>query len=150
MRQNLPMILIRMIVGLVFLLEGVLKFLRPEELGAGRFAAIGLPFPHQLATLVGSIEIGGGVAVLLNFYAGDAALALLAVIVTALITTKFPILLGRPLGPFSLEKLNHYGWLSFFHQARTDLCMVFGLLAIVIDSGVRVGRRRRWYQSKNF
>jgi hypothetical protein len=105
MRQNLPMILIRMIVGLVFLLEGVLKFLRPEELGAGRFAAIGLPFPHQLATLVGSIEIGGGVAVLLNFYAGDAALALLAVIVTALITTKFPILLGRPLGPFSLEKL---------------------------------------------
>jgi uncharacterized membrane protein YphA (DoxX/SURF4 family) len=103
-----------------------------------------------LATLVGSIEIGGGVAVLLNFYAGDAALALLAVIVTALITTKFPILLGRPLGPFSLEKLNHYGWLSFFHQARTDLCMVFGLLAIVIDSGVRVGRRRRWYQSKNF
>jgi hypothetical protein len=25
--------------------------------------------------------------------------------------------------------------------------MVFGLVAIVIDSGVKVGRRRRWYQS---
>ena len=146
MRQNLPMILIRMVVGLVFLLEGALKFLRPEELGAGRFASISLPFPHQLATLVGGVEIGGGLAILLNFYAGDAALALLAVILTALIATKFPILLGRPLGPFPLEKLNHYGLLSFLHQARTDLCMVFGLLAIVIDSGVRVGRRRRWYQ----
>jgi uncharacterized membrane protein YphA (DoxX/SURF4 family) len=149
MRQNLPMILIRVVVGLVFLLEGALKFLRPEELGVGRFAAIGLPFPHLLAPLVGGIEIGGGVAILLNFYAGDAALALLAVIVTALITTKFPILLGRPLGSFALAKLTPYGWLSFFHEARTDLCMVFGLLAIVIDSGVRVGRRRPWYQSKN-
>jgi len=149
MRQNLPMILIRVIVGLVFLLEGALKFLRPDELGVARFAAIGFPYPHQLAPLVGGIEIGGGVAILLNFYAGDAALALLVIILTALIATKFPILLGRPFGPFALAKVPHYGWLSFFHEARTDLCMVFGLLAVVIDSGVRVGRRRRWYQSNN-
>jgi uncharacterized membrane protein YphA (DoxX/SURF4 family) len=141
------MILIRMIVGLVFLVEGSLKFLRPEELGTGRFAAMGLPFAHQLGPLVGGIEIAGGGAILLNFYAGDAALALLLVIATALVTTKLPILLGRPLGPFALVKLNHYGWLSFLHEARVDLCMVFGLLAVVIDSGVRVGHRRRWYQS---
>jgi uncharacterized membrane protein YphA (DoxX/SURF4 family) len=146
-RQNLPMILIRVIVGLVFLLEGILKFVHPAEMGAGRFAAIGLPFNQVLAPLVGGVEIASGAAILLNFYAGDAALALLVVILTAIVTTKFPILLGRPLGPFPLEKLNHYGWLSFFHQARTDLCMVFGLVAVIIDSGIRVGRRRRWYQS---
>jgi uncharacterized membrane protein YphA (DoxX/SURF4 family) len=140
------MILIRIMVGLVFLLEGVLKFIRPEELGAGRFAAIGLPFAQQLAQVVGGIEIGGGAVILLNFYAGDAALALLVVILTALVSTKLPILLGRPLGPFTLEKLNEYGWLSFFHQARLDFCMVFGLLAILIDSGIRLGRRRHWYQ----
>jgi uncharacterized membrane protein YphA (DoxX/SURF4 family) len=142
------MILIRVLVGLVFLLEGVLKFVRPEDVGAGRFAAIGLPFPEILAPLVGGVEIGGGAAILLNFYAGDAALALLVVIVTALISTKLPILLGRPVGPFTLEKLNNYGWLSFFHQARTDFCMLFGLLAVIIDSGIKVGRRRPWYQSK--
>ena len=146
-RRDLSMILIRVMTGLVFLLEGSLKFLRPEELGAGRFEALGLPFPHYLAPLVGGIEIGGGVAILLNFYAGDAAFALLVVIATALVTTKFPILLGRPLGPFPLEMLKEYGWLSFFHQARTDFCMVFGLLAIVIDSGLKLGRRRRWYQT---
>ena len=149
MRQNLPMILIRMIVGLVFLLEGALKFIRPEELGSGRFTALGLPFAHPLAHIVGGIEIGGGLAILLNFYAGDAALTLLVVILSALVTTKFPILLGRPMGSFPLEKLNHYGWLSFFHQARTDLLMAFGLLAVLIDSGVRVGRRRRLYQDRN-
>jgi hypothetical protein len=58
-------------------------------------------------------------------------------------------MLGRPLGPFTLEKLNNYGWLSFFHQARTDFCMIFGLLAVDIESGLKVGRRRRWYQSKD-
>jgi uncharacterized membrane protein YphA (DoxX/SURF4 family) len=141
------MMLIRVIVGLVFLLEGILKFVLPGELGAGRFAAIGLPAPHIFAPLVGGLEIGAGLAVLLDFYAGDAAVVLLAIILTALITTKFPILIGRPLGPFTLAKLNHYGVLSFFHEARTDLCMIFCALAVIVESGVRVGRRRRWYQS---
>ena len=148
MRRELPMMLIRTIVGLVFLFEGTLKFLRPEELGEGRFAAIGLPFPHVLASLVGGIEIAGGAAILFNFWAGDAALLLLAVIVTALFTTKFPILLGRPWGPFALMKLPQYGLLSFLHEARTDLCMIFGSLAVLIDSGLRMGRRRPWYQSR--
>ena len=147
MRRDLPMFLIRAIVGLVFLLEGSLKFLLPQELGEGRFLGIGIPYAHILAPMVGGREIAGGAAILFNFYAGDAALALLVVILTALVTTKFPILLGHPIGPFSLVKLAHYGWLSFFHEARTDLCMVFGLVAVVIDSGIRIGRRRHWYQS---
>ena len=146
MRRNLPMILIRVIVGLVFLTEGTLKFVRPGELGAGRFVGIGLPYPHFLAPLVGGVEIGAGVLVMANFYAGEAAIVLLAVILTALATTKLPILLGRPVGPFALIKLPHYGWLSFLHEARTDFCMFFGLIAILIDSGLQLGLRKRWYQ----
>jgi uncharacterized membrane protein YphA (DoxX/SURF4 family) len=148
MRSFLPPILIRVMVGLVFLVEGILKFLRPEELGAGRFAAIGLPFPHFLAPLVGSIEIVAGAAVILNFYAGEAALLLLGVIVTALVTTKFPILFGHPLGPFTLAKVAHTGWFGFFHEARTDFCMLIGTVMILIDSGFQFGRRP-WYQSKD-
>jgi uncharacterized membrane protein YphA (DoxX/SURF4 family) len=148
MRRNLPMILIRVIVGLVFLIEGTLKFVLPNELGAERFAAIGLPLPNVLAPRVGGIEIVSGAAMILGLYAGDAALLLLAVIVTALVTTKIPILLGRPFGPFALPKLAHYGWLSFLHESRTDLCMLFGSIAVLIDSGLRMGRRRPWYQSK--
>jgi len=148
MRREIPMILIRVIVGWVFLVEGVLKFVLPGELGVGRFAAIGLPRPDLLAPFVGGIEIAGGAALLLNLFAGDAAVALLAVILTALITTKVPLLMGRPLGPFAPVQLNHYGLLSFFHEARTDLFMLFALVAITVDSGVRVGRRRPWYQSK--
>jgi uncharacterized membrane protein YphA (DoxX/SURF4 family) len=140
------MILIRVMVGLVFLLEGILKFARPDTLGAAHFAAIGFPFPHQLAALVGGIEITGGALILLNFYAGDAALALLMVILTALVSTKLPILLGKPLGPFALENLPSYGWLSFLHQARTDFCMLFGLIVVLIDSGLHIVRQKQWYQ----
>jgi putative oxidoreductase len=147
MRRDLPMILIRVIVGVVFVTEGILKFAYPDELGAGRFAGIGLPFPDLLGPLVGGVEVAGGVALLLNFYAGDAALALLVVIVSALITTKLPILVGRPIGPFTLMKAQHYGVMGFMHEARVDLCMLFGTVAVLVDSGLRLGHRRRWYES---
>jgi putative oxidoreductase len=145
-QRNLPMILIRIVVGLMFVFEGALTFARPEQLGAGHFAAIGLPYPQLLALLAGGVEIVGGLGILLNLYAGDAALALLAVVLTALVSTRIPILLGRPLGPFTLAPLNEYGWVSFFYEARAELCTTFVLLAIILDSGIRVGRRRRWYQ----
>jgi len=143
MRKNLPMILIRVIVGVVFLTEGILKFVYPGELGAGRFAHIGLPFPHFLAPFVGAVEVAAGGALILNLYAGDAALLLLVVILTAIFTTKVPILLGHPLGRFAPPKLDHYGVLSFIHEARTDLSMLFGLVAILLDSGAKLRLRGR-------
>jgi uncharacterized membrane protein YphA (DoxX/SURF4 family) len=148
LKHNLPMILIRVVVGIVFLTEGTLKFLLPDELGSGRFAAIGLPFPHFLAPLVGCCELLGGTAVILGLYAGDAALLLLIVILTAIVTTKLPILLAHPIGPFALAKTQHTGWLAFLHESRTDFSMLFCLVAILMDSGLRMGRRRPWYQSK--
>jgi hypothetical protein len=35
--------------------------------------------------------------------------------------------------------VSHFGVLSFLHESRTDLAMLFCLVAIAIDSGV--GRR---------
>ncbi|HVZ82509.1 MAG TPA: DoxX family protein [Terracidiphilus sp.] len=146
MRKNLPIILIRVVVGLVFLTEGILKFVQPGELGAGRFAHIGLPIPGVLAPIVAVIEIIAGTAMMLGLYAGDAALALLLIIMVALFTTKLPILLGHRIGRFEPPHLAHYGFLSFLHEARTDLCMLFGCVAILIDSGLKLGRQKQWYQ----
>ena len=146
MRKNLPMMLIRVMVGLVFLTEGILKFVRPGELGAGRFAHIGLPLPHLLAPLVGAVEVLGGAVLILNLYAGDAALVLLIVIATALVTTKLPILLGHRMGRFETPRLGSYGLLSFLHEARVDLCMLLGTLAVLIENGLRVGKKTKWYQ----
>lgn len=148
MQRQFPMLLVRIVVGVVFLTEGVLKFLLPAELGVGRFAAIGLPFPDFLAPLVAGCEMLGGAAMLLSIYAGDAALLLLGIIATALVSTKLPILLGHAVGPFALMKTPHTGWMGFLHESRLDLTMLFCLTAILIDSGLHLGRRRPWYQSK--
>lgn len=53
LRSDAPnsVILIRVMVGAVFLSEGVQKFLFPESVGAGRFAKIELPSPELLAPL---------------------------------------------------------------------------------------------------
>lgn len=140
MPRNIPLLLIRIVVGIVFITEGVLKFLYPSELGVGRFAHIGLPWPQVLAPVVGALEIAAGGAVLFNLYAGDAAIVLLCIILTALASTKLPILLGHSVGPFPVPKnVEHHGILGFLHEARTDLAMLFSLVAILIDSGVRTG-----------
>jgi len=148
MKSALPMALVRFVVGLVFVTEGALKFLHPDDFGAGRFAAIGLPYPQLLGPFVGGVEIAAGLAVALNLVAGDAALLLIAIILTALFTTKLPILLGHPIGPFSLPKLPRFGIPSFLHEARLDLAMLFSLVAIAIDSGLRIRQHRRWYQPR--
>lgn len=146
MRKNLPMILIRVIVGLVFFTEGILKFTQPAEFGAGRFAHIGLPLPQFLAPLVGATEIVAGALMIFGFYAGDAALLLLIVILVAIFTTKVPILLGHHLGRFEPLRLSRYGVLSFLHESRTDLCMLFGCLAVLLDSGTQLGQKKRLFQ----
>ena len=135
MPKNLPLLLIRIIVGIIFLTEGILKLVYPGELGAGRFAHIGLPMPHILAPFVGGVEIAAGAALILNAYSGAAAILLLCVIVTAIVTTKVPILLGHGFGPFSVPRNTaHTGFLGFIHEARTDLAMLFSLAAIVVDA----------------
>ena len=50
-------LLVRLIVGSVFLSEGIQKFIFPEALGAGRFAKIGIPHPQLFAPFDGIFEI---------------------------------------------------------------------------------------------
>ena len=142
MRKNLPMLLIRIVVGLVFLTEGILKFTQPGELGVGRFTHIGLPWPHLLAPFVAVVEIIAGAALILGIYAGDAALLLLIVTLVAICTTKIPILLGHRFGRFDAPHMSHYGLLSFLHESRTDLCMLVGCIAILLDGGLTLSAKR--------
>ena len=50
-------LLLRLLVGWVFLSEGIQKFLYPEALGVGRFEKIGIPFPAFFAPFVGVVEM---------------------------------------------------------------------------------------------
>ena len=92
-KTEAPVILIRLMVGTVFFFEGVLKFLYPDALGAGRFAKIGIPFPQIMGPFVGGVEIVCGALVLIGLLTRLAAIPLLINISVAILSTKIPILL---------------------------------------------------------
>lgn len=112
-------ILIRILVGWVFVSEGIQKFLFPDALGVGRFAKIGIPIPQMSAPFVGFVEIICGTLVILGLLTRLAAVPLLAVILTAIATTKVPMLL-------------HQGVWPMLHEARVDFSMLLGLLFLLI------------------
>jgi putative oxidoreductase len=125
-------ILVRLLVGSVFLSEGIQKFLYPTELGAGRFAKIGIPVPEILGPFVGACETIGGGLLILGLITRFATLVLLIDISVAIVSTKIPILLGHGYGRFALPNLPRYGFLSMMHEARTDFSMWLGLLFLLI------------------
>lgn len=125
-------ILIRFVIGGVFLNEGILKFLYPATQAAGRFVKIGIPHPDFFGPFVGTVETVCGLMVILGLLTRPAAFALFIDISVAIFTTKIPLLLGRGFLGFSLMDLPHYGFLSMVHEARTDFAMWFGLLFLLI------------------
>ena len=125
-------VLIRLMVGTVFFLEGIQKLLYPEALGAGRFAEIGIPAPGVMGPFVGMVETVCGALLLVGLFSRLAAIALLVNISVAILSTKIPILLGHGFWTFTLAKLPRYGFLSMMHEARTDFSMLLGLIFLLI------------------
>ncbi|HET7452973.1 MAG TPA: DoxX family protein [Thermoanaerobaculia bacterium] len=125
-------VLVRLLVGGVFLSEGIQKFLFPDALGPGRFSKIGIPFPSLSAPFVGFVEIVCGGLVIVGLVTRLAVVPLLLDIIVAIATTKVPMLAQKGL------------WAAL-HEARTDVCMLLGgaflLLVgpgpISIDGGLR-------------
>ena len=125
-------ILIRVLVGWVFLSEGIQKFLDPAALGAGRFAKIGIPAPEFFGPFVGACEIVCGALVLVGLLTRLASVVLLINITVAIFTTKLPVLLGHEIWGFALPKLPQYGMWSMLHEARTDFSMFLGLVFLLV------------------
>lgn len=112
-------ILIRWQVGLVFLLEGIKKFLFPAAWGVGRFAHIGIPMPQIAAPFVGVVETAGGFCLLIGLFTRLWSFLLLGNISVALLTTKLPLLL-------------HSGFWAMEADARADFAMFCGTLFLLI------------------
>ncbi|MES2219824.1 MAG: DoxX family protein [Acidobacteriota bacterium] len=118
-QSQAAIMLIRLLVGWVFISEGIQKFLYPAALGVGRFAQIGIPAPHFTAPFVGSVEIVFGLLILLGLFTRLATIPLLITIVVALLTTKVPFLVK-------------HGFWAALHESRTDVSMLLGLIFLLI------------------
>lgn len=112
-------IFVRLSVGLIFLTEGIQKHLFPELLGTGRFLTIGFSHPAFWAYFTGTFEIVCGLLILIGLLTRLALIPLLIIMVTAFITTKWPILINKGVWPWA-------------HEYRTDFAMTLLLLYLLI------------------
>jgi uncharacterized membrane protein YphA (DoxX/SURF4 family) len=117
--NNNSAILIRLTVGLIFLTEGIQKYLFPELLGTGRFMTIGFSNPAFWAYFTGTFEIICGALIILGLITRVASIPLIIIMITAFITTKIPILV-------------HKGFWPWTHEYRTDFAMTLLLVYLLI------------------
>lgn len=137
-------ILIRLIVGAVFLSEGIQKFLFRDELGVGRFIKIGIPRPQVMAPFVGAFEIACGVLLIAGLLTRLAAIPMIIDMLFAVSTTKIPL-------------LGEKGFWNMAHEARTDFSMLLGSIFLLIvgagawslDAWQHARLARRHSDSKN-
>jgi uncharacterized membrane protein YphA (DoxX/SURF4 family) len=115
-------IIIRLIVGAVFLSEGIQKYLFPAIRGAGRFEKIGLPSPEFLGSFVGTFEILCGILILLGLLTRLASIPLIIIMLVAFTTTKSEVYLEK-------------GFWELLHGSRTDWAMLLGSIFLLIKGG---------------
>jgi putative oxidoreductase len=128
-------VLVRLLVGGVFLSEGIQKFLYPDALGVGRFIKIGIPAPGVMAPFVGVVEIGCGLLVVVGLLTRLAAVPLVVDMLVAIATTKLPILLKS-------------GFWAMAHEARTDYSMLLGSVFLLLAGAGRLSLDARIGASK--
>ena len=113
------LIIPRILVGAVFLSEGIQKFLFSDSLGVGRFLKIGIPRPEVMAPFVGVVEVLCGILLLVGLLTRLATLPLIINMLVAIAATKIPILLEK-------------GFWAMAHEARTDWSMMLGSVFILL------------------
>jgi putative oxidoreductase len=117
--ENFPLLLPRIIVGVIFLSEGIQKLILPELVGAGRFAKIGFTHPEFWASFTACFEITCGIFVVFGFFVRIASIPLLIIMATAFVSTKYPLLVEK-------------GFWIFAHEYRTDFAMTVLLVLLLL------------------
>ena len=112
-------VLIRVIVGYVFFVEGVQKYLYPDTLGIGRFIKIGIPLPHLMVHVSAGAEIICGALLIAGLWTRLSTIPLIIDIAVAIISTKVMMFVSK-------------GFWPAVHESRLDLTMLVSLIFLLI------------------
>jgi putative oxidoreductase len=82
--KRLPLVPLRVVIGVGFVMHGYAKLARGPEHFAAVVATLGLPAPTATAWLTIAIELGGGLAVLAGAFVRPVSVVLAGVLVTAI------------------------------------------------------------------
>ena len=127
-------LVMRLMVGGVFLSEGILKFVYPNQ-GVGRFTKLGIPMPEFTATFIGGLEIVGGILLIAGLFTRVIAIPFIVEMVVAILTTKVALYLGTsplPLPP----ALPRVGFWAVMHETRADYAQILtSIFLLVVGPG---------------
>ncbi len=116
------MIFIRLVVGIVFISEGLQKFSIVTAVGPAFFRELGFHYPVFWAHFTGASEMLCGTLVLVGLFTRLASIPLLVIMVVAFVTTKLPLLATK-------------GLVAFAHEYRIDFLLTVLLLLLLIYGG---------------
>lgn len=123
-------VLIRLMAGSVFVWEGILKFVYPNQ-GVGRFAKLGFPAPHLIATADGWLEIVGGLLLLGGMLTRVIAVPFIIEMIVAMASTKIPMYLGTyplPLPPVPPQ----IGFWAVLHEIRSEYAQLLNCVFLLL------------------
>ena len=123
-------LVMRLMVGAVFLSEGILKFVYTNQ-GVGRFTKLGIPLPDLTATFVGSLEIVGGILLMAGLFTRVIAIPFIIEMVVAILTTKISLYLGTsplPLPPAPPT----VGFWAVMHETRSDYAQILTSIYLLV------------------
>ena len=115
-------IFVRVIVGLIFISEGIQKYVVITMLGPEFFSGIGFRNPVFWAYFTGAFEMSCGLLILVGFLTRVASVPLLIIMMVAFVTTK-------------LSLLTTHGFLTFAHEYRIDFSLTILLVLLMIYGG---------------
>jgi putative oxidoreductase len=122
--------IMRVMVGGVFLSEGILKFVFANQ-GVGRFTKLGFPMPELTASFIGGLEIVGGCLLIAGLLTRVAAIPFVVEMVVAILATKVALFLGTsPLPPPPSPP--RAGLWAVLHESRSDWAQLLTSLYLII------------------
>lgn len=123
-------ILIRILSGLIFLGEGILKFLFDSQ-GVKRFTLLGFSYPAELAHFIGALEIIGGICLILGLFTNLFAFIFLIEMLVAFLSTKISMYHGT--SPLALPPSPpQTGFWAVVHESRSEVSQFLAMLFLLI------------------
>lgn len=86
---NLGLLIIRLVLGLIFIVHGLLKLQNLESTSL-YFTQLHIPFPAVMAYVVGIIEVAGGLFLALGFFITVVNLLFMIIMAVAILTVGWP------------------------------------------------------------
>jgi putative oxidoreductase len=135
-RDDSKLIFARLIVGLIFISEGIQKYLVVTMYGPALFKEIGFNNPMFWVYFTGAFEIFCGILILFGLFTRLASIPLLTIMIIAFIETKLPL-------------LTYKGFWTFLHEYSLDYSLTLLLTLLFIYGGGKWSVDFKMSQSKN-